>query len=150
MFSEGMYAASPVVSHAIAVVASLNMPPSQYDNVMRILADLREEMRNLTKALHDHASLEAEDREALEERLDHALLGGNGDGPGIFERLRNIFDWRQEHINSHDHWTVERRSSTQDWRKFWIGVADRTFTVVFAIFGILLIYLITGHVVTFP
>ena len=115
------------------------MPPSQYDNLMRRLDDVSQQIQDLDKKVDTESH-----------RLSTALYGGNGDGPGIFERFRNIFDWREEHISSHEHAGQERRSSSTDWRRFWIGVADRTFTVVFAILGILLVYFVTGHVVTFP
>jgi hypothetical protein len=129
---------------------SLAMPPSQYDNLMRRLDEMSKQIVDLNKALHDHASLEAEDREALAEKINHAFYGGNGDGPGIFERFRNIFDWRAEHLKTHEHAGQERRTSSQDWRRFWIGVADRTFTIIFAVIASLIIYFSTGHVISFP
>lgn len=45
--------------------ALLRVPPSQYDNLMRRLDELAQQIQALDKALRDHASLEAEDREAI-------------------------------------------------------------------------------------
>jgi hypothetical protein len=125
------------------MVQPLVMPPSQYETLMGAIEKLGKEMRDRNKELHDHTS-------SLESRLDHALYGGNGDGPGIFERFRNIFDWRAEHLKTHDHIHEERRDSTHDWRKFWIGVADRTFTVLFAVIAALIMYMVTGHALVCP
>ena len=107
-------------------------------------------MRNLDRDLRDHVTTSNQEKRALDNKIEHALRGGNGEGPGIYERFRNIFDWREEHITSHNHAGQERRSSATDWRKFWMGVADRTFTVLFAVVGIVIVYIITGHVVSFP
>ena len=131
-------------------LGTLLMAPSQYDNVMASLAKMREEIHDLNKALRDHASLEAEDRENLEERLRHALYGGNGEGPGIFERFRNIFDWREEHINSHDHLTVERRSSAADMRRFFLDVSKQALSVFIVVIAVLIVFAVTGKVVSFP
>jgi len=117
---------------------------------MRGLADLSKEIHNLTKELHDHASSEARERLAVDDRIDHALYGGNGDGEGIYERLRKFLSWKAEHIQTHQSLSVERRTAGEDWRRFWIGVADRTFTVFFAVLGILIVFAITGRVITLP
>ena len=126
------------------------MPPTQYDNVMASLAQLREEIRNLNKALHDHASLEAEDREILEERLRHALYGGNGDGEGLYERMRKFLGWKAEHIQTHQRLTVERRSVDEDWRRFFLDTAKQVIAVVIAVLAVIIIWSVTGKVVTFP
>lgn len=126
------------------------MPPSQYDNVMASLARTREEIHDLNKALRDHASLEAEDREHLEDRLNKALYGGNGDGEGIYERLRQMFGWKRDHESTHGNLNLERRSSEQDMRRFVLDVAKQTLAVTVAVLAILVVFAVTGRVVAFP
>src|SRR6185436_11741361 len=92
-------------------IVGLLMPPSQYDNLMRRLDEMSEEIHDVREAVRNN-----------ETAIQKALHGGNGDGPGIYERFRNIFDWRAEHISSHEHAGQERRSAASDWRRFALDV----------------------------
>ena len=124
--------------------------PSQYDNLMSRLAEVSQQIRDLDRDLRDHITVSSGEKKALERKIDHALNGGNGDGPGIYERFRNIFDWREEHISSHDHSGQERRSTSQDWRRFWLDTAKQSIAVVVAVVAILIVFIVTGKVVALP
>ena len=133
------------------------MPSSQYDNLMRRLEqlsaeihDVREAVRDNQRILREHIVTADNERKEITERIRHALHGGNGEGLGIYERFRNIFDWRQEHINSHEHAGQERRSASQDWRRFALDVTKSSLTLVLAVAAILIVFAVTGKVISLP
>jgi len=115
------------------------MPQSQFDIVMKRLDDVSEQIQNLDKGLRNH-----------EKRLDTALYGGNGDGEGIYERMRKFLGWKAEHIQTHQRLTVERRSVEEDWRRFFLDVSKQTIAVVVAVLAILLVFIVTGKVISIP
>lgn len=118
---------------------ALLVMPSQYDNLISRLDSLSEEIHDVREAVRNN-----------EEHLRNALYGGNGDGPGIFERFRNLFDWREEHISSHEHSGQERRSAAQDWRRFSLDVAKQALSIFVVVIAVLVVFAVTGKVVSFP
>lgn len=48
------------------------------------------------------------------EDMRKALYGGNGDGVGIYEKLRVLWDWKRDHSGAHTEQNVERRRKSDD------------------------------------
>jgi hypothetical protein len=115
------------------------MPPSQFDILMKRLDDVSKQIQDVSQTVRNN-----------ENKLSHALHGGNGEGEGIYERLRKFLYWKSEHIQTHQLLTVERRSVEEDWRRFLLDTAKQVIAVVVAVVAILVIFMVTGKVVTFP